>query len=150
MSRQQVRGNPRMRKGLGSRTSDPATMMEDPPSGDWLTLRSDQFLNWVDDAVYNIAEKTGIRDVVNRVTRPIFNWGLRYSPWPLHLGIMCCALEMGAAGGPRLRAHGSGLPLLATPVRYSDCKWPGLRETAPQAEDIIRADGRPEVGHRDG
>ena len=67
MSRQQVRGNPRMRKGLGSRTSDPATMMEDPPSGDWLTLRSDQFLNWVDDAVYNIAEQTGIRDVVNRL-----------------------------------------------------------------------------------
>ena len=115
MSRQQVRGNPRMRRGLGSRTSDPAEIMEDPPSGDWLTLRSDQFLNWVDDAVYNIAEKTGIRDVVNRVTRPIFNWGLRYSPWPLHLGIMCCALEMGAAGGPDHDSERMGVVYRSSP-----------------------------------
>ncbi|SVB20707.1 uncharacterized protein METZ01_LOCUS173561, partial [marine metagenome] len=26
--------------------------MEDPPAGDWLTLRSDQLLGWIDNAVY--------------------------------------------------------------------------------------------------
>jgi len=41
-----------------------------------------------------------MREVVNRVTRPIFNYGQRFSPHPLHFGIMCCAIEMGQASAP--------------------------------------------------
>ena len=36
--------------------------MEDGPAGDWLALRSDQLLNWIDDAVYNASEATGMRE----------------------------------------------------------------------------------------
>ncbi|SVC90848.1 uncharacterized protein METZ01_LOCUS343702, partial [marine metagenome] len=53
--------------------------MEDPPAGDWLALRSDQLLKWIDDAVYSAAEATGMRQVVDRVTRPIFNFAQRFS-----------------------------------------------------------------------
>ena len=100
MSSKRVRGNPGLRRGVGSKTTDSDEIMEDPPAGDWLTLRSDQLLEWIDDAVYNVAEATGMRDVVNRVTRPIFNYGQRFSPHPLHFGIMCCAIEMGQASAP--------------------------------------------------
>ena len=88
MSSKGIRGNPKLRRGVGSKTTDSDKIMEDPPAGDWLLLRSDQFLKWIDDTVYNIAEATGVRDVVNRVTRPIFNYAQRFSPHPLHFGIM--------------------------------------------------------------
>ena len=100
MSSKRVRGNPGLRRGVGSKTTDSDEIMEDPPAGDWLTLRSDQLLEWIDNAVYNVAETTGMREVVNRVTRPIFNYGQRFSPHPLHFGIMCCAIEMGQASAP--------------------------------------------------
>ena len=97
MSSRRVHGNTGLRRGVGSKTTDSDEIMEDPPAGDWLTLRSDQLLEWIDDAAYNVAEATGMREVVNRVTRPIFNYGQRFSPHPLHFGIMCCAIEMGQA-----------------------------------------------------
>ena len=100
MSSRKISGNTGLRRGVGSKTTDSDEIMEDPPAGDWLTLRSDQLLGWIDDAVYNVAEATGMRDVVNRVTRPIFNYGQRFSPHPLHFGIMCCAIEMGQASAP--------------------------------------------------
>ena len=97
MSSKKIRGNPSLRRGIGSKTTDSDKIMEDPPAGDWLALRSDQLLKWIDDTVYNVSEFTGMREVVNRLTRPIFNYGQRFSPHPLHFGIMCCAIEMGQA-----------------------------------------------------
>ena len=100
MSSKRIKGNANLRRGLGSKTTDSDKIMEDPPAGDWLALRSDQLLKWIDDAVYNAAETTGMREVVDRVTRPIFNYAQRFSPHPLHFGIMCCAIEMGQASAP--------------------------------------------------
>ena len=100
MSSKRIKGNANLRRGLGSKTTDSEKIMEDPPAGDWLALRSDQLLKWIDDAVYNVAETTGMREVVDRVTRPIFNYAQRFSPHPLHFGIMCCAIEMGQASAP--------------------------------------------------
>ena len=56
MSSKGVRGNPSLRRGVGSKTTDSKEIMEDPPAGDWLALRSDQLLKWIDDAVYNAEE----------------------------------------------------------------------------------------------
>tara|TARA_X000001036_G_scaffold434428_1_gene473790 strand:+ start:350 stop:997 length:648 start_codon:yes stop_codon:yes gene_type:complete len=100
MSAKGIRGNVELRRGLGSKTTDREKIMEDGPAGDWLALRSDHLLKWIDDAVYNASEATGMREVVNRVTRPIFNFAQRFSPHPLHFGIMCCAIEMGQASAP--------------------------------------------------
>ena len=86
-----------------------------PPSGDFLGLRAEQLLQWIDDAVYKVADRTGIRDMVNRLTRPIFNWGQRFSPHPLHFGIMCCALEMAACSGPDFDAERQGIIYRSTP-----------------------------------
>jgi len=86
-----------------------------PPPGDFLGLRAEQLLQWIDDAVYKVADRTGIRDMVNRLTRPIFNWGQRFSPHPLHFGIMCCALEMAACSGPDFDAERQGIIYRSTP-----------------------------------
>ena len=85
MSAKGIRGNIDLRRGLGSKTTDREKIMEDGPAGDWLALRSDQLLKWIDDAVYNASEATGMREVVDRVTRPIFNFAQRFSPHPLHV-----------------------------------------------------------------
>ena len=55
MSSKRIGGNPSLRRGLGSNTTDSEKIMEDPPAGDWLALRSDQLLKWIDNAVYNAA-----------------------------------------------------------------------------------------------
>ena len=88
MSAKGIRGNIDLRRGLGSKTTDREKIMEDGPAGDWLALRSDQLLKWIDDAVYNASEATGMREVVDRVTRPIFNFAQRFSPHPLHLSLI--------------------------------------------------------------
>ena len=50
MSAKGIRGNIDLRRGLGSKTTDREKIMEDGPAGDWLALRSDQLLKWIDDA----------------------------------------------------------------------------------------------------
>jgi NADH-quinone oxidoreductase subunit B len=35
------------------------------------------------------------------VTIPIFNWAQRNSPYPLHIGLACCAIEFASAFGAR-------------------------------------------------
>jgi|TARA_Y100000588_G_scaffold366467_1_gene432232 NADH-quinone oxidoreductase subunit B len=115
MKKEDVRGDAERRRSVGAMTTDSDLIMEDPPAGDWLTLRSDQLLEWIDDAVYNVSEATGIREVMNKITRPIFNWGMRFSPHPLHFGIMCCALEMGAASGPDFDAERVGVIYRSSP-----------------------------------
>ena len=49
MSAKGIRGNIDLRRGLGSKTTDRVKIMEDGPAGDWLALRSDQLLKWIDD-----------------------------------------------------------------------------------------------------
>ena len=131
MKSRKIRGNPNLRKGLGSKTSKAQDLMEDPPAGDWLSLRSDQLLKWIDDAVYNVAESTGMRALVNRVTRPIFNYSQRFSPHPLHFGIMCCAIEMGQASAPDHDIDRLGLVYRSSPRQCDVC----LLYTSPSPRD---------------
>ena len=55
MKKEDVRGDAERRRSVGAMTTDSDLIMEDPPAGDWLTLRSDQLLEWIDDAVYNVS-----------------------------------------------------------------------------------------------
>ena len=97
MKKENVRGDAEGRRSAGAMTTDSNLILEDPPAGDWLTLRSEQLLKWIDDAVYNVSEATGIREVVNKITRPIFNWG------------------MGAASGPDFDAERVGVIYRSSP-----------------------------------
>lgn len=78
-------------------------------------LSSEDFLEFVDEAIFTVAEKTGVRKVVNTITERFFNWARRSSPWLLELGIMCCAIEMAATGAPRFDMERFGVAAWASP-----------------------------------
>src|SRR6266571_1118280 len=44
-----------------------------------------------------------------------FNWAKRNSTWPLHFGIMCCAIEMAATSDPRYDAERFGIIYRSSP-----------------------------------
>ena len=103
----------------GTENEDPALNAQDDPAGEpptnWLGLRSDDFLKLMDDAVYQAADKLKLKAIVNKVASPIFNWAQRYSPHPLHFGIMCCALEMAASSAPDFDAERVGVIYRSSP-----------------------------------
>ncbi len=78
-------------------------------------LRSDDFLKWinenVDDTMHKAKERFLPRNLVDR----FMNWAKRNSPWPLHWGIMCCAIEMAATSDPRFDAERFGIIYRSTP-----------------------------------
>ena len=81
----------------------------------WLALNSDDLLKLIDDAVYKASDKLGLKALVNKIASPIFNWAQRYSPHPLHFGIMCCALEMAASSAPDYDAERLGVIYRSSP-----------------------------------
>src|SRR5438876_7145421 len=44
-----------------------------------------------------------------------FNWAKRNSTWPLHFGIMCCAIEMAATSDPRYDVERFGVIYRSSP-----------------------------------
>ena len=49
-----------------------------------------------------------------------FNWAQRKSLFPLHLGIKCCAIEMGQTGGPRYDTERFGNGVFRSSPRQCD------------------------------
>ncbi len=77
--------------------------------------RSEDLLEWLTNIAEDQTEKFGIKNLVKPLNHDIFNWGQRHSIWFLEMGIMCCALEMGAAIGPRYDLHRFGIVPRASP-----------------------------------
>ncbi len=60
------------------------------------------FLHWMTSI-------TGIRDLINWLAGRFFNWGVRNSLWPLHIGLACCAIEFAAMGASRFDTERLGM-----------------------------------------
>ncbi len=58
---------------------------------------------------------TKLKQFIGVLAGRLFNWGQRKSLYPLHLGIKCCAIEMGASAGPRFDAERFGVFFRSTP-----------------------------------
>lgn len=59
---------------------------------------------------------TTVRGVIRKLTGWLFDWARGHSPWYLHLGIMCCALEIPmAVGAPRFDMERWGIFPPASP-----------------------------------
>ena len=76
--------------------------------------KSEDLLDWIDDTIHYLMDMVNARELAGPV-RNIFTWGYRESPWILHFGIMCCALEMAAAGGPRFDMERFGIISRSSP-----------------------------------
>lgn len=89
--------------------------VEHEPGQNWFGLSSDDLLEYIDKAIYSAADRTGLKDKANQVFAPVFSWAQRFSPWPLHFGIMCCALEMAASSAPDFDAERIGTIYRSSP-----------------------------------
>ena len=75
---------------------------------------------------------------VARTTKPLMNWSRRNSIFPLHMGLMCCAVEMASVMGPRWDIERVGTLARASP-RQCDLIWingPVTKKMAPRIKTL--------------
>jgi len=79
-------------------------------------LNSDDFVEWVTRKIERPIKK-GIADPIIRtgLVQSFLNWAKRNSTWPLHWGIMCCAIEMAATSDPRYDVERLGVIYRSSP-----------------------------------
>jgi NADH-quinone oxidoreductase subunit B len=80
----------------------------------------------------------GVKYWVDKALKPAMNLARRNSIFPLHMGLMCCALEMGAVMGPRFDTERIGLMPRASP-RQADLIWingPVTKKMAPRIKRL--------------
>ena len=79
-----------------------------------------------------------IKYAVEKAAKPLMNLARRNSLFPLHMGLMCCALEMGAVMGPRFDTERIGVMPRASP-RICDLMWingPVTKKMAPRIKRL--------------
>lgn len=75
-----------------------------------------------------------IKYQTSRAIKPVTNWARRNSLFPLHMGLMCCAVEMASVMGPRWDIERIGVLARASP-RQCDLIWingPITKKMAPR------------------
>jgi NADH-quinone oxidoreductase subunit B len=86
---------------------------KNPETGIFM-FKSEDLLGWLDDNIEMLLDYINGKKLLSPA-KPIFTWAYRESPWILHFGIMCCALEMAAAGGPRFDMERFGVISRSSP-----------------------------------
>ena len=81
----------------------------------YTVFNSRSFIDIIGNVTDEALKATRIKQLIGVLGGRFFNWAQRKSLFPLHLGIKCCALEMGAAGGPRFDAERFSVIFRSTP-----------------------------------
>ena len=68
----------------------------------------------------------------------IYNWGRKFSIWPMSFGLACCAIEMMAAGNPRFDIARFGAELLRASPRQSDLMIVAGTVTKKMLPQVVR------------
>jgi NADH-quinone oxidoreductase subunit B len=79
-----------------------------------------------------------IKYKVSQGIKPVTNWSRRNSLFPLHMGLMCCAVEMASVMGPRWDIERVGVLARASP-RQCDLIWingPITKKMAPRIKKL--------------
>ena len=89
-------------------------------------LRSKDFVKWVEENI-DAPIKRGpggalLETLKGGLVGEFFNWAKRNSTWPLHFGIMCCAIEMAATSDPRYDVERFGVIYRSSP-RQCEYRW---------------------------
>lgn len=75
-----------------------------------------------------------VKHYTQKAIKPVLNWSRRNSIFPLHMGLMCCAVEMAHVMGPRFDTERVGIMARASP-RQCDLIWingPVTKKMAPR------------------
>ena len=79
-------------------------------------LRSEGFVEWVARHVERpLVRGIGRPVIQSNLVQNFLNWAKRNSTWPLHWGIMCCAIEMAATSDPRYDVERFGVIYRSSP-----------------------------------
>src|SRR5712692_3618429 len=82
-------------------------------------LRSKDFVQWVEENIDAPIKRGPGGAILERLKAGLvgefFNWAKRNSTWPLHFGIMCCAIEMAATSDPRYDVERFGVIYRSSP-----------------------------------
>ncbi len=79
-------------------------------------LNSEAFIEWVASRIERpLTKGVGRRIIQSGLVQNFLNWAKRSSTWPLHWGIMCCAIEMAATSDPRYDVERLGVIYRSSP-----------------------------------
>jgi NADH-quinone oxidoreductase subunit B len=80
-----------------------------------------------------------MQDVVAITTLDkIYNWGRRYSAWPMMFGLACCAIEMICTAGSRFDFSRFGMEIMRPSPRQSDVMLVSGTVTKKMVPQIVR------------
>src|SRR3989337_1434806 len=96
-------------------TRKDGAMIQPAEQANIIGLKSQDFVKWVDRNIDAPLKKGPIRKLLDAIVGDFFNWAKRNSTWPLHFGIMCCAIEMAATSDPRYDAERFGIIYRSSP-----------------------------------
>ena len=68
----------------------------------------------------------------------IYNWGRRYSVWPMFFGLACCAIEMIATAGARFDLARFGMEIMRPSPRQCDLMIVSGTVTKKMAPQVVR------------
>lgn len=80
-----------------------------------ILTKAEEFIDRMETVIKKGMSRLRVDRLADEATRPMFNWAMRNSPFPLHFGIMCCALEFAAAWDPRYDVERFGVVARSSP-----------------------------------
>ena len=86
----------------------------------YTVFNSRSLVEVIGDVTDEALKATKIKDFISVLGGRFFNWAQRKSLFPLHLGIKCCAIEMGQTGGPRYDTERFGNGVFRSSPRQCD------------------------------
>ena len=90
------------------------------PGKNYAVFNSRSLVEMVGDVTDEALKATKLKDFIGVLGGRFFNWAQRKSLFPLHLGIKCCAIEMGQTGGPRYDPERFGTGVFRSSPRQCD------------------------------
>ena len=78
-------------------------------------MNSKDIMSWSREFLDDIMRASGAKQAIDKVTTPLWQWSQRFSLYPLHFGIACCALEFAAAFAPRFDGERLGILARSSP-----------------------------------
>ena len=91
-------------------------MMPGADQSNIVGLRSAEFIEWVAKNMEKPFKRGPGKLLLDLgLVQDFLNWAKRNSTWPLHFGIMCCAIEMAATSDPRYDAERFGVIYRSSP-----------------------------------
>ena len=86
----------------------------------YTVFNSRSLVEVIGDVTDEALKATKLKDFIGVLGGRFFNWAQRKSLFPLHLGIKCCAIEMGQTGGPRYDTERFGNGVFRSSPRQCD------------------------------